>query len=70
MAVRLTASCQLHVSPPSRAAWIEMTEIGKKKVTSSSPPSRAAWIEITTPLIVFQSTASPPSRAAWIEMLY
>ena len=33
-------------SPPSRAAWIEITEIGKKKVTSSSPPSRAAWIEI------------------------
>ena len=34
------------LSPPSRAAWIEMTPVLQSKYFSGSPPSRAAWIEI------------------------
>ena len=43
-------------SPPSRAAWIEMTMIVGKFSISESPPSRAAWIEILT------AAASPTAR--------
>ena len=35
-------------SPPSRAAWIEITPSAQKQHRPRrSPPSRAAWIEIT-----------------------
>ena len=33
-------------SPPSRAAWIEMSYDGVEHEVTVSPPSRAAWIEI------------------------
>ena len=35
-------------SPPSRAAWIEITTLTLKLQCLRSPPSRAAWIEIST----------------------
>ena len=34
------------LSPPSRAAWIEMDRAGVDHGKGGSPPSRAAWIEI------------------------
>ena len=34
------------MSPPSRAAWIEITASDCWKTLPGSPPSRAAWIEI------------------------
>ena len=34
------------LSPPSRAAWIEILFKFAKKKVDRSPPSRAAWIEI------------------------
>ena len=35
------------MSPPSRAAWIEMqAQINRAYQQAQSPPSRAAWIEI------------------------
>ena len=35
------------MSPPSRAAWIEMSyNCEEHEVAVESPPSRAAWIEI------------------------
>ena len=34
------------MSPPSRAAWIEMVEFVYQANANKSPPSRAAWIEI------------------------
>ena len=34
------------LSPPSRAAWIEMTEDNRIIGDIESPPSRAAWIEM------------------------
>ena len=37
------------LSPPSRAAWIEMSRFGGVGSQLGSPPSRAAWIEIRTP---------------------
>ena len=56
------------MSPPSRAAWIEiyMREIGAE--TYGSPPSRAAWIEISISRDTKIKPSSPPSRAAWIEI--
>ena len=33
-------------SPPSRAAWIEISVRDFHRVPLKSPPSRAAWIEI------------------------
>ena len=37
------------MSPPSRAAWIEITGSEGKLYDFESPPSRAAWIEIPSP---------------------
>ena len=37
-------------SPPSRAAWIEMSSHSSSISRTLSPPSRAAWIEIEQPL--------------------
>ena len=57
------------MSPPSRAAWIEI--IPQKVYVSKikSPPSRAAWIEIFYGgLGGMHGDGSPPSRAAWIEI--
>ena len=34
------------VSPPSRAAWIEIADGGHGCPDAVSPPSRAAWIEM------------------------
>ena len=34
------------LSPPSRAAWIEIFKIIWFSLCFESPPSRAAWIEI------------------------
>ena len=34
------------MSPPSRAAWIEMEIPNGSTFIVESPPSRAAWIEI------------------------
>ena len=34
------------MSPPSRAAWIEITSETVETSKTQSPPSRAAWIEI------------------------
>ena len=34
------------MSPPSRAAWIEIIMIVGKFSINESPPSRAAWIEM------------------------
>ena len=34
------------LSPPSRAAWIEIDNQVFRSVACRSPPSRAAWIEI------------------------
>ena len=58
------------LSPPSRAAWIEINSSGMSFPNKWSPPSRAAWIEIF--LIYFSEpiVMSPPSRAAWIEIDY
>jgi len=36
------------LSPPSRAAWIEISTLEKPPYHTESPPSRAAWIEIKT----------------------
>ena len=57
------------MSPPSRAAWIEIIANGDfddKQI--KSPPSRAAWIEILHLLGDDIPEESPPSRAAWIEI--
>ena len=42
------------MSPPSRAAWIEMFECAIINFVSLSPPSRAAWIEMTVSAGVHQ----------------
>ena len=34
------------MSPPSRAAWIEIVSQWASMLNQQSPPSRAAWIEI------------------------
>ena len=57
------------MSPPSRAAWIEIVVDAVAVAVFVSPPSRAAWIEMK--LYIEQqhrSSLSPPSRAAWIEI--
>ena len=36
------------LSPPSRAAWIEIIVFLSSLTSLLSPPSRAAWIEIST----------------------
>ena len=56
------------VSPPSRAAWIEIYLTGWETMRTASPPSRAAWIEIVNPQKRRIHSGSPPSRAAWIEI--
>ena len=58
----------MSVSPPSRAAWIEMQQFRRNRGQVQSPPSRAAWIEIIYRGSHNSATQSPPSRAAWIEM--
>ena len=55
-------------SPPSRAAWIEITFLRSRCYSFWSPPSRAAWIEISNFFRCHSGDASPPSRAAWIEI--
>ena len=55
-------------SPPSRAAWIEMSSKVAGTPLATSPPSRAAWIEIVLWVRRVEDAESPPSRAAWIEM--
>ena len=35
-----------NVSPPSRAAWIEISQFSELIGWLLSPPSRAAWIEM------------------------
>ena len=56
-------------SPPSRAAWIEISRhMTGQNMKSPSPPSRAAWIEIDTAINIRVLIKSPPSRAAWIEI--
>ena len=55
-------------SPPSRAAWIEITHTDGACCLMQSPPSRAAWIEIELVAEGKIAIASPPSRAAWIEI--
>ena len=57
------------LSPPSRAAWIEIeTVTALKAEREQSPPSRAAWIEIANHCGSDADCSSPPSRAAWIEI--
>ena len=46
------------LSPPSRAAWIEIFVIGSGRRVKKSPPSRAAWIEIPIFNVVGMSGAS------------
>ena len=58
------------LSPPSRAAWIEMPSVKSAVPVILSPPSRAAWIEISGRIDTINSFLSPPSRAAWIEISY
>ena len=36
------------LSPPSRAAWIEIISTKPEWHEDMSPPSRAAWIEISS----------------------
>ena len=57
------------LSPPSRAAWIEIY-IDKWYAVKEqgSPPSRVAWIEISDNVKCSFDLLSPPSRAAWIEI--
>ena len=43
------------MSPPSRAAWIEIRNAIKVNNRVKSPPSRAAWIEIPPPAFVLRS---------------
>ena len=58
------------MSPPSRAAWIEIDTAINIRVLIKSPPSRAAWIEIYLTYVLHHKTdMSPPSRAAWIEIV-
>ena len=68
MKCRATSSMSAKMSPPSRAAWIEILLNVSNRACRESPPSRAAWIEIL--LENYQRFAfwSPPSRAAWIEI--
>ena len=47
------------MSPPSRAAWIEMLKKKKYQKIKPSPPSRAAWIEI---VIIGQAQSRRISR--------
>ena len=56
------------LSPPSRAAWIEIASFAVTCFTPLSPPSRAAWIEISFVKGSCLLVTSPPSRAAWIEI--
>ena len=56
------------VSPPSRAAWIEIVKLYGNEILAESPPSRAAWIEIFCKSCQSSYMSSPPSRAAWIEI--
>ena len=59
------------LSPPSRAAWIEIKgATATITIYKGSPPSRAAWIEILDSLQYGMRRESPPSRAAWIEIMY
>ena len=39
------------LSPPSRAAWIEIMFNFVQKKVDRSPPSRAAWIEMDKPIL-------------------
>ena len=51
------------LSPPSRAAWIEMSYSNGVSRENSSPPSRAAWIEIAFCQLTHTGVLeSPPSR--------
>ena len=43
---RVPCMLQRPRSPPSRAAWIEITLRLRRQCYRTSPPSRAAWIEI------------------------
>ena len=36
----------IYMSPPSRAAWIEISSALPSATGTASPPSRAAWIEM------------------------
>ena len=56
------------MSPPSRAAWIEILPARTRGAAKKSPPSRAAWIEIRMREDSPKWKQSPPSRAAWIEI--
>ena len=56
-------------SPPSRAAWIEISSFRTLGIRAASPPSRAAWIEILPKSRKATRIRSPPSRAAWIEIV-
>ena len=59
----------MHMSPPSRAAWIEISALTLGTDPEVSPPSRAAWIEMPmSPTTLFASVSSAPSRAAGLEM--
>ena len=59
-----------NMSPPSRAAWIEIVNMKYILRTIASPPSRAAWIEIVSERVAaIEEKMSPPSRAAWIEII-
>ena len=58
------------LSPPSRAAWIEIRSINNPKMPIPSPPSRAAWIEMALAVSEAGALQSPPSRAAWIEICW
>ena len=64
----LAALCRIKWSPPSRAAWIEMSYDGEEHEITVSPPSRAAWIEMSFTQKEPSSAGSPPSGAAWIEI--
>ena len=57
-------------SPPSRAAWIEISSFRTFGIRVASPPSRAAWIEIELLSDEIIDIESPPSRAAWIEIAF
>ena len=41
-----TTVLPMRMSPPSRAAWIEIRLFGRRLGQCQSPPSRAAWIEM------------------------
>ena len=56
-------------SPPSRAAWIEMLNVGKlSMLTDCRRLHGRRGLKYLMVLIMFPFTWSPPSRAAWIEI--